>query len=469
MGIIVPTGIATDDTCKQFFSTLTAKDNLVSLFDFENRGHLFPALHTKTKFSLLTAAASEVSNARYCFLATQTEQLRDANRVFVLTRHDLRLVNPNTSTCPLFRTRYDADITKKIYRNVPVLYEESTKANPWMVKFMAMFHMSNDSGLFKVSAARGLVPLYEAKFVWHFDHRWATCEDGTVRECSEVEKCDPNFSVLPRYWVERDQAKTRTVQPQHRRWLIGFRMLTDSRNERTAVFGLIPFCGVGNSFCIFDNWQHAATLTCCFLANVNSLVFDYITRQKVGGTNFNFFIVNQLPVLPPSSYASPDLDFIVPRVLELVFTAADMTSFAEDTWRDSDERLRRLIATRTGNSHLKKTHDGDLPFAPFAWNPEKRHIIRAELDAYYAHLYKLSRTELEYILDPARIFGDQFVGETFRVLKENETRTLGEFRTPPLVLAAFDRLAESPRFRDEMSRRESVLNLPEKTLASARN
>lgn len=459
LGIIVPTGIATDDTYKQFFSVLTEKQNLVSLYDFENRGHLFPALHTKTKFCLLTVAASQVSSARYCFLATQTEHLRDVNRVFVLTRQDLRLVNPNTSTCPLFRTRFDAEVTKKIYQHVPVLYEESTQSNPWAVKFMAMFHMSNDSGLFRGSAAKELTSLYEAKFVWHFDHRWATCADGTVRECSEDEKCDPAFSITPRYWVERNEVKTRTPQPKNRRWLIGFRMLTDSRNERTAVFGLIPLCGAGNSFCIFENWQHTATLTSCFLANVNSLVFDYVTRQKVGGTNFNFFIVNQLPVLPPSRFSADDQSFIVPRVLELVFTSNDMAPFAEDTWHGADDKLQQSISKRNGNKTSNNHQHGDGSLAPFAWDPDKRRLVRAELDAYYAHLYKLSRQELQYILDPTLIFGEQFVGETFRVLKENETRTLGGFKTPQLVLSAFDKLAESPRFRDEMPTRESVLEI----------
>ena len=71
------------------------------------------------------------------------------------------------------------------------------------------------------------------------------------------------------------------------------------------------------------------------------------------------------------------------------------------------------------------------------------------------------RDELRYILDPKDLFGEQFPSETFRVLKENEQKEFGEYRTRRLVLEAFDKLAESPRFRDEMPKRKSVFTMPQ--------
>jgi hypothetical protein len=76
---------------------------------------------------------------------------------------------------------------------------------------------------------------------------------------------------------------------------------------------------------------------------------------------------------------------------------------------------------------------------PFIWNDERRARIRAELDAYIARLYGLTRDELRYILDPADVYGPEFPGETFRVLKEKETRLYGEYRTRRLVLEAWDK------------------------------
>ena len=158
-----------------------------------------------------------------------------------------------------------------------------------------------------------------------------------------------------------------------------------------------------------ENVQLAAAL----LANLNSLIFDYIARQKVGGIHLTFGYMKQLPALAPNLYSNKDLDFIVSRVLELTYTAHDLTPFACDLGYKGP---------------------------PFAWNPERRALLRAELDAYYAKLYGLTRDELRYILDPADIYGDDYPSETFRVLKNNETRQFGEYRTRRLVLEAWDRL-----------------------------
>ena len=200
-GIIVPTGIATDDTCKDFFGHISQKQMLVSLFDFENRNYLFPSLHTKTKFCLLTLSKTPIAVASYCFLSTKVQDLLDPIQIFPMSASDLRLMNPNTQTCPLFRTRSDAELTKKIYRAVPIFVNEVEDSNPWQIQFCAMFHMSNDSELFASSDGDTLLPLYEAKMFWHFDHRWATFEDGSIRECTAEEKVNPTFSVTPKYWV----------------------------------------------------------------------------------------------------------------------------------------------------------------------------------------------------------------------------------------------------------------------------
>ena len=138
-----------------------------------------------------------------------------------------------------------------------------------------------------------------------------------------------------------------------------------------------------------------------------------MTRQKLGGTDFCFFILKQLPFIPPEAYTSKDIEFISSRVLELVYTAWDMQPFAQDMGYNGE---------------------------PFIWNSERRALLRAELDAYYAKRYGLTRDELRYILDPADVYGPDFPSETFRVLKNNEMRQFGEYRTQRLVLEAWDRM-----------------------------
>ncbi|MBD2247480.1 DNA methyltransferase [Nostoc sp. FACHB-888] len=412
VGVIVPTGIATDDTCKKFFGDLTQNQALVSLYDFENREHLFTPLHTKTKFCLLTISNSCNQNISFSFMLTKIKDLKDERQVFNLSVKDILLFNPNTGNCPIFRSCTDAEITKKIYQNTPVLENEYIKSNPWNISFMRMFDMANDSNLFKDEVADNLLPLYEAKMFYHFDHRWATYDNGEVNNLTDINKSNPNSFTTPRYWVNKKDVENR-LENWDRSWLLSFRAITDSRNERTAIFSILPKVGVGNSAPIILLGIDKAALVSCLQANLSSLVFDFVTRQKVGGTNFNFFIVKQLPVIPPEYYTSEDIKFISTRVLELVYTAWDMQPFAKDMGYDGE---------------------------PFIWNPNRRALLKAELDAYYAKLYGLTRDELRYILDPADVYGADFPSETFRVLKNNEIKQFSEYRTQRLVLEAWDNM-----------------------------
>lgn len=149
------------------------------------------------------------------------------------------------------------------------------------------------------------------------------------------------------------------------------------------------------------------------LANLDSLCLDYVARQKVGGINLTYGFMKQFPVIPPDRYTSTDTAYIVPRVLELTYTATDLKPWAVDLG-----------------------HAG----GPFAYDPVRRARLRAELDAYYARLYRLTRDELRYVLDPADVTGNEYPSETFRVLKNAEQRTFGEYRTRRLVLEAWDKL-----------------------------
>jgi hypothetical protein len=431
-GIIVPTGIATDDSNKKFFADLNLRHSLISLFDFENRDGLFPGVHRSYKFSLLTMGRNTAQQAEFAFFLTQAEQITDGRRRFTLSSSDVSLLNPNTHTCPIFRTKQDAQLTRKLYENVPVLIVESKQQNPWGIRFQqGLFNMTSDSNLFIDSPRAGHLPLFEAKMIHQFDHRWATYEHGEPRNCTPKEKASPTFFVTPRYWVQRQLVNEQLQEWQHD-WLVGFRDIARATDERTAMFSFIPRYGAGHTLPLIFLANHTITDIFCFVGCVNSLVFDYATRQKLGGTHLTFSVLKQLPVLAPEFFRSDDRTYITSRVMELVYTAHDLTSVAEAAG-----------------------HSG----APFVWDESRRAQVRAELDAYYAHLYGLTLDELRYILDPKDVFGRDLPSETFRVLKEREEKQYGEYRTRRLVLEAFNKLAESPRFRDEMSERESAFLL----------
>ena len=156
VGCVLPTGIATDDTTKFFFQDVVGTRSLVSLFDFENKGVFFPDVHSSYKFCLFTAGRGTqpaAEHAEYVFFAHAVDELRDPERRFTLSPDDIALLNPNTRTCPTFRSRSDAELAKAIYRRVPVLVRKARdgqpEENPWAIRFSTMFHMSNDSHLFR--------------------------------------------------------------------------------------------------------------------------------------------------------------------------------------------------------------------------------------------------------------------------------------------------------------------------------
>ncbi|MEI6044894.1 MAG: N-6 DNA methylase, partial [Chloroflexota bacterium] len=442
-GIIVPTGIATDDTTKAFFGDLNEQRSLASMYDFENREALFAGVHRSYKFSLLTIGKT-TGPTKFVFFASNTRQLNDAQRKFTLTPEEIALLNPNTRTCPVFRTNTDAELTKKIYRLNPVLINEKNGRNDWGISFMqGLFNMSTDSYLFKNNPSEGLVPLYEAKLIHQFTHRWATYYGQECREFTCKELQAPNSTVTPRYWVESTLVEEQLAKRWSKQWLLGFRNVCRSTDERTAIFSLLPKFGVGHSMpLIFINPKITSSQILCLLALFNSFPFDYVVRQKIGGVNLTFGYVKQLPSLPPAAFSKEDVVYITERVLELVYTASDMQPFAVDVWAELDETGRERVWLRwleCNGAPLKIQNLKSEIEAPFIWNEARRAQIRAELDAKIAGLYGLTRDELRYILDPAEVYGPDFPGETFRVLKEKETKLYGEYRTRRLVLEAWDK------------------------------
>lgn len=197
-------------------------------------------------------------------------------------------------------------------------------------------------------------------------------------------------------------------------WLQAFRDITNASNERTLVADNIPGHGVGDNAPIID-YEHAREVASALvLANMNSLPFDWAARLSVGGTHMSFFILKQLPVLPPEAYlekAPKDqtwVELVVPRVLELTYTAHDLEQFARDLGYDGP---------------------------PFTWDEDRRHQLKCELDAIYAHMYQLERADLEWILDAEE------PSQSFSGLKRSELREFGEYRTQRYVLQAYDQLA----------------------------
>jgi hypothetical protein len=467
-GVIVPTGVATDATTAPFFADLVAHRRIWSLVDFENRQALFPAVDSRMKFCLLTLG-QDVEEARFAFFLHHPSELAEPERSFSLSPEQIETINPNTRTAPVFRSRADAELTAKIYANAPVLIDEGKGAagNPWGVEFrQGLFNMTSDSHLFRTAAQlrdegferegtdwvtplpeqgempvdganagelflegggrkprRRYVPLYEAKMIHQFDHRWAGYgpDGASAADSTSDEKRDPAYEPHPRYWVpEQEVADRLAAKSWTRGWTLGWRRNARNTDERTTIANAFSRnVGIGDSiFCLSSSRQ--ASLQAALFGNLNALCLDFTARQKVSGVNMSFYFLNQFPILPPDFYTEPRLAFVTPRVLELTYTSHAMAPFARDLG-----------------------HTGP----PFPWDEARRAHLRAELDAFYARAYGLTRDELRYILDPADVKGPDYPSETFRVLKKNEEAKHGEYRTRRLVLEAWDRMEADGTFR----------------------
>ena len=426
-GIIVPSGICTDNSTQDIFRSLVESKRLESLYDFENRKPIFPAVDSRFKFCLVSIGNADTSD--FSFFLHDLPEILDRRRHFTLFADDFALINPNTLTCPIFRSQYDADLTKKLFRRIGILWRDAPPesegsreqhpfvGNPWGIRFWTMFNLTTDSGLFRTEPGEDSLPLYEAKMIGQFDHRCNTFDfpgQDAFHECTDEEKKSPDYEPAPRYWVDRaevvsalDSFAPGQPVPQY---LMGWRDVTNVTNFRTEICSVFPLSAVGHSLPVFT-LQSSPILRACFIGDANSIVHDWAARGKIGGLHLTFGYMKQLATLPPSAYTQADIDYIVPRVLELTYTSHSLKPWAEDLGYHGE---------------------------PFRWDENRRAILRAELDARYARLYGLTRDELRYVLDPADLLGPDYPSETFRVLKEKELAQFNEYRTQRLVLEAWD-------------------------------
>ena len=439
-GFVVPTGLATDDTTKEYFTELVSKRELSRFFSFENEEFVFAGVHHAFKFALLAISRSgEEKAADLVFFARQVTALADPDRHFSLSPADLQMLNPNTRTCPTFRSRRDADINIAMYQRAGILVRDADGegGNPWRVTVRTrLWHMAEDAEWFRdkealradgwfpdgstfVAAknAGAYVPLLEAKMVHHFDHRFGTYEgqsaaqenQGKLPEFDVVAHDAPHRTAWPYYWVPGEEMAARLRDVWGRGWLLGWRDICRSTDQRTVIAAVFPQAAVGHSLPLMFIPAPPA-LCAAFYAALCSFVFDYAARQKIGGTHLTFNYFKQLPLPAPSKFevvAGWDaglsfVDWLLPRVLELTYTAWDLEPFARDLGYNG---------------------------APFHWDIERRFQLRCEIDGAFFHFYGLSRTDAEHVMD------------SFPVVRRNDERAHDKYRTKNAILDVYDKLA----------------------------
>ena len=440
VGLLVPSGIASDKTAAPFFKSVATEGRLKALYDFENKKVFFPDIHASFKFCVFVASPSLVGEAANCaFYLHNVTECDDPERCFPLTAESFARVNPNTGTAPIFRSRRDAELTAAIYERQPVLVDRSSgeAVKAWPVKYSTMFHMTNDSGLFRTrseldekegawpvggnryqSPSGEWVPLYEGKMVQAFDHRAASIvinpknlhRPAQPKPATLEQHGDPGWLPDPRFWVRASECGW----PPKSGWVVGFKEITAPTNVRTFIAALLPAVGFGNKVPVLKP-ETSERSEWLLAANLNATAFDFVTRQKVQGQTLNLFIIEQLPVVPPERYKTVSFgpktaeEIVREAVLELTYTAHDMAPFARD---------------------MGHVDEGGEVQPPFRWDAERRLNLRAKLDALYFHLYGVTdRDDIRYIYS------------TFPIVEREDTAAYGTYRSRDLTLAWTNALA----------------------------
>jgi hypothetical protein len=440
VALLTPSGIAADKGASVFFRGIATTQRLGALFDFENRKVFFPDVHASFKFCTLVfgGEARRFERTRTAFFLHAVAELVEPNRTLQLSACDFEMLNPNTGAAPVFRSVRDFAITREIYGRLPVMVRHGpvTSVAAWPVQYMTVFHMTNDSARF-LSASESkragnraeVAPLYVGRMVHQYDHRHAdvTLNEDNLQNAAlgaalrAGEKADPYRQPRPQYWVRQADISCKAS------WALCFRDIARSTDVRTMIAALIPTTAAGNTLPLLITGDGAllARQASLALSMLNSLVFDFVARQKIQSTHLNWYILEQLPVVPPARFDDPlpapfarhlreaglmnghhpaptIADFVLPQVLALSYTAHDLAPFARDLgYVDAQGQV--------------------LP--PIRWDDEDRRRRLAALDALFFWLYGLGPDDAAYVLD------------TFPIVRQQDEAAFGRYRTKDEVLA----------------------------------
>jgi hypothetical protein len=387
LGYVVPSGIYSDQGTRELREMLLNEGEVEYLFSFSNERFFFPGVHHAFRFTMLGARKATRSDgffATFRFnprVAVAPNELRtfltdQANIIFVKNA-SLARFSPSNLSLMEFQTERDYAIVDSIYGDWHFVGTELLGS--WNIRLANEFHMTNDKHLY-TTTMKGW-PLYEGRMIDQYDHRVAYWASGHGRSAiwnysAGPERFSPDYPWRAQYYLEPEVAQKRQEELYGpNRWRIGVCDVTAPTNRRTIVAALLPReCGVGhsvNTVAVISEKNEVAALM-YYLSLLNSLTIDYVLRHRVK-LHASLFILSETPIprlMPGNLY----FDALAPRAARLTCTRSEFANL----WRGvmGDEWDESKGAT----------------------DPAERQRLRDEIDAIVAHLYGLSREDLDHIL-----------------------------------------------------------------------
>jgi len=419
-GLLVPTGIATDYHLRFLFSSFLINNQIIEFDDFLNKNKYFPNVDSRYRFSffLFTKDSSD-TRAKFSFYNTSPTNI---HKHFHLTKQQIEVLNPDTKTLIIPKKPEVIQLLLKLHTKLPLIQSNNIdNQDSWHITFKRLMDYTNNSNLFIpyrkdiYSFTRdGLLStdhklflrVYEGKMVDQYNHRASSSvtkpgkylRPGFRLKTSIEELKNPNFFVQPRYVIplsiiQSEKNLWRNLAP----WSLVFKDITSATNRRTMRACIIPQSVVSNklpSLTVENGYKEQA----CLLATLNSLIFDFICRQKIGNITLNWFILKQMPLPQLKIYyegtvdGEPIISWLTTRVMKLSYTAYDLNNWSKS--------LRG-------------------PNKPFEWFEEDRQKTIAEIDAVLFHLYNLSKNEINMIFEEFSGINKELVWKCYKDIDIN--------------------------------------------------
>ena len=460
MGIVVPSGLYTDQGCQPLRQLFFDRKRVDFLYCFENRRAIFN-IHRSFKFVLFGSQKGGKTDRFKCaFMEHDPERLPliDAN-AFKMSVKQVKKFSPDIISIMEFKSQRAIDTASEIYDRAPLIKDghQLTVAREFDLTGDGKLLSSNDNG--------GPI-LYEGKMLWLFDcdfsepRYWIKKDLYPVYYRKDSINRTSEFETLTRKKI-RERVKNGSVDLAPERYRLGFREIAADTNERTFIASIIPppspHCYTirtfetyhpklkGRNIKIRDTYPAEVLL---FWAGIcNSFVFDFVARIKTTNHLSTTYMDLPLPGFDDSkldwniAYNSGRLICTDSRFADLwnvVFknyhNLHDLllpNSTQEKYGPAHEQEIRRRLQDEGRNLTSEwGPHCGVHDRLPDRRDTGDRAQLRAEIDAYVAHLYGLSRDDFAYILD------------TFPVLKKKEKKAFGEFMSKRKCLEEYDRICK---------------------------
>jgi hypothetical protein len=374
-GIVLPASFSTNLGAKGLRELIFDKSEIILFFGFNNKNGIFE-IHRQLNFiNLIFRKGGITSKFKSAFNIMDVEDLETIEKNALVYDIDLiKKSSPDSLTISETENQQDVDIVKKLLK-FPLLSEPSD----WKIRFQREFNKSDDAYLFNTIKVGS--PLYEGEQIHQFNHQfkeptfWIDTKKGTDilrnRQKSRV------TSELKKSTKKGSEIKYPDIKIDYDHYRLSWRDVTNETNTRTILCTILPpkVFSVYTLPYLRPNYFNGKTFekavsseTMLFLCGLfNSFVIDYFLRQRIS-IHATMSHMYEIPI--------PRYDLNDPYFSEIV------------------ENVGSLICTTKEFDQLKK----EVKIKHVYTNDENRQKAMAQINAFVAKIYDLTREELDYVL-----------------------------------------------------------------------